>query len=79
MCTNRIEITKQYDIPLRVRYVQIGQDLLQHSLCLSVRIRDLALRAFFCDRYKGRISVYSRGGTENQLLHTMVPHDITEI
>ena len=26
--TNRIEITKQYDIPLRVRYVQIGQDVL---------------------------------------------------
>src|SRR5699024_8175572 len=57
MCSDRVEVTEQDNIPFRICCVKICQDLLKHPLCPSVRIGAGSLRAFLCDRNERRISV----------------------
>ena len=78
MGPDRIEVTEQHDIPLRIPYVQVCQDLFQHPLRLSVRIGDLSLRAFLRDRDLRRVSVYGRGRTEDHIFAAMISHHIAQ-
>ena len=78
MCSDRVEVTKKYYIPLRICCMKICQDLLQHPLCPSVWICAGSFRAFLSDRNKCRITIYCCRRTKDNILHTMVSHNITK-
>ena len=78
VCADRIKVSQKHDIPFRIPDMKIGQDLLQHALCLSVRIGDLAFRTILGDRNLRRISVYRCGRTEDHVLTAMLAHHIAE-
>ena len=59
--------------------MKVCKDLLQHPLRPSVRIRAGSLRALFSDRDERRITVYGCGRTEDNVLHAVVSHHITEV
>ena len=79
MSTNGVEIAEKQDVPLRICGMKIGQNLLQHALGTAVGVCHLTLRTLFGDGYESRIAVYGCGGTEDQVLHTMISHNITEV
>ena len=78
MSSDWVEVTKKYDVPLRICCMKICQDLLQHPFCPSVWICTCSLRALFCDRDKCRITIYCCRRTENDILHAVISHYITE-
>ena len=78
MCSDRVEVTKQDHVPFRICRMDICQHLLQHALGPSVWIGRCSLRAFLGDRNLCRIPVYRCGRTEDNVLHTVISHLITE-
>ena len=78
MSSDWVEVTKKYDIPLRICCMKICQDLLQHPFCPSVWICTCSLRALFCDRDKCRVTIYCCRRTEDDILHAVISHYITE-
>ena len=74
MCADRVEVTKQDDVPFRIGGMYVRQDLLQHPLRPAIRVRADALRAVFRDRNEGGISVDRRAGAEDDVLAAMLPH-----
>ena len=78
VCPDRVKVTKQHNIPLRISCVKICQNLLQHSFCTSVWVGDFSFRTLFCDRDLCRISVYCCGRTEDHVLASVFSHHITK-
>ena len=78
MCTDRVEIAEQHDLPLVVAPPDIREDPLLHGFCCTVWICGLAERALLGDRDKSRIAVDCCRGRENDLLYAVLPHDITQ-
>ena len=78
VCSDRVEISQEDNVPLRISRMQVSQYLLQHPFCPSVRICTGSLRAFLCNRDKCRVAVYSCRRAEDDVLHTMVSHYVTE-
>ena len=78
MSSDWIEIAQQNHVPLRISHMEICENLLQHALGLAVRIGNLALRAVLCNRHEGRISIYSGGGAEYNILDSMISHHIAQ-
>ena len=76
MRSDRVEITKQDDIHIRICLLYICHDLFHHRLCPSIRIRALSLRTLLCDRHLFRTSVYSCRRTEYNILNTGLFHNI---
>ena len=76
MSTDRIKVTKKHYIPLRICFLDICKNLLQHGFCPSVRIGALSFRAFLCDRNNCRIAIYSCRGRENNIFDSMLSHYI---
>ena len=59
--------------------MQVSEDLFQHPFCPSVRIGTGSFRAFFSDRDKCRISVYSCRRTEDNIFNSVISHGVTQI
>ena len=78
MCADRIEVAKQHNIPLIVRSVNVRQNLLEHGLRPSIRIRADTLRAALRDRNLRRISVNGSRRTEDNIFYAVIPHLITK-
>ena len=78
MGTNRIEVTKQNHIPLRVCLLNICQNLLQHGLCPAVRVCTLPLWTLLRNRDNCRIAINCRAGRKDNVLYTMLPHHINQ-
>ena len=74
--TDRIKITKQHYVPLRICFLDVCKNLLQHGFGPAIWIGTLSFRTFFCDRDLCRISIYSCRGRENNILNTMFSHYI---
>ena len=78
MGPDRIKIPEQNYIPFRIAYMQVRENLFQHSFGLPVWIGDLTLGALFCYGNKCRIAVYSSGGAEDNILTAVVSHYIAQ-
>ena len=78
MGADGVEIPEQHDVPLRIRRVQVREDLFQHGLGAAVGIRDFSLRAVLGDRDKGRVPVDRGAGGEHDALHAVAPHAVAE-
>ena len=77
--TDRVEVTKQDDIPLRICRVNIRQNLLLHPLGPAIRIRAGALRAVLRNRNLRRIAIHCRRARENDILAAMRTHLVGQI
>ena len=77
--TDRVEVTKQDDIPLRICRMNIGQNLLLHPLGPAIRISAGSLRAVLRDRNLRRIAVHRRRAGENDVLAAMRTHLVGQI
>ena len=62
MCSDRIEVSEQDNVEVRLCLIDIDKYILDHALGGSVRIGCFALREILGDRHLIRLSVYSRGG-----------------
>ena len=57
-------------------FMEIGQNLLQHSLGLPIRIGNFSFRALFCNGNHRRISINRCRGRENNIFYPMFTHHI---
>ena len=78
MRTDRIEVTKENYIPLRICLLNVCKDLLQHGFCPAIRICTLTLRTLLCDRNDCRVAVYCCRRRENNIFYIMFSHNIYE-
>ena len=78
VCADRVKVAEQHDIPVRIRGVEVGQNLFEHRLGSAVGIRDLSLRALFRNRNKGRIAIDGCTRGEDNILDAVLPHALTE-
>ena len=78
MRSDRIEVTKQDNIPFRICGVDVGQNLLEHAFCPAVWVGRGSLRALLGDRNLCRIAVYGCRRTEDDVLYAVVSHLIAE-
>ena len=76
--TYRIEIAKQYNIPLIVCLLNIHEHLFKHRLGLSIRIGAVTLGALLGNGNDGRITINSSTRRENHILTAILTHNITE-
>ena len=60
MRTDRVKVTKEYNVPFGICLLNIREDLLKHGFCPAVRICTLSLGAFFGDRNERRITIDCR-------------------
>ena len=78
MRADRIEVTQQHHVPLRVSFLQVYHHLLEHGLRLSVRVRALSLGAVFGDRDDSGVAIDGCGGREDDVLAVMTTHHIQQ-
>ena len=78
MRTDRVEVTQQHHIPLRIRTVQIGKDALEHGFGLAIRIGGLVLGTIFGDRNHLGVAIDGRAAREDDVLHIMVARYIEQ-
>ena len=78
MRSDRVEVTKQDNIPFWICGVDVGQNLLEHAFCPAVWVGRGSLRALLGDRNLCRIAVYGCRRTEDDVLYAMVSHLIAE-
>ena len=78
MRSDRVEVAKQDNIPFRICGVDVGQNLLEHAFCPAVWVGRGSLRALLGDRNLCRIAVYGCRRTEDDILHAVISHYITE-
>ena len=74
MCTDRIEVTKQNNIPFRISLLKVCKNLLDHPLGPSVRIGAYALRAVLSDRNLSGITINSCRRRENNIFNASFSH-----
>ena len=74
MRADRIEVAQQRNAPVRLRFLQVGQDLLNHQLAFTVRALRRTGREAFDVRDFGLVAVDGRGGAENKVFHARGAH-----
>ena len=67
MGADRVEVAQQGDAPLRLRFLQIGQDLLHHQLAFAVRALRRPGREAFNVRDFRLIAVDGGGGAKDEV------------
>ena len=60
VCTDWVEVTQENDVPLVVGLLYVHENLLEHRLCLAVRVSAVALWTLLCDRNDSRVAINSR-------------------
>ena len=76
MRPNGIKVAQQDYIPLRIRFLNVHQNLFQHRFGPAIRVRTLSFRALLRNRNDCGISVYCRRWWENNVLHAVFTHHI---
>ena len=76
MCSDWVKVAKKHYIPLRICFLNVGENLLQHGLGPTVRIGALSLRTVFCNRNLCRITINRCRRRENNVLYIMLSHHI---
>ena len=74
MRADRVEVAQQRDAPLRLRFLQVGQDLLHHQLAFAVRALRGAGREAFNVRDFGLIAVDGGGGAKDKVFDVRCAH-----
>ena len=74
MCSNRIEITKDHNIPFIICPLYIHQYLLKHTFSPTIRIGKNTFRTILSNWNFYRISIYSSTTAEYDILATMFSH-----
>ncbi len=67
MRADRVEIAQKDNVPFRLRRLQIGQNLLEHTLCPSVGVGALSLRTILRHRDHRRFAVNRSRRRENHI------------
>ena len=78
MGANRIEVAQQCDAPVRLRFLQVSQDLLNHQLAFAVRALRSTGREALDIRNFGLVAVDGGGGAENKVFHARSAHSGNE-
>ena len=76
--TDRVEITQQNNVPFRICFLDICQNLFQHGFRPAVRVCALSLRALLGDRDHRRISVHGCRRGKDDILHIVLAHYINQ-
>ena len=76
--TDRVEITQQNNVPFRICFLDICQNLFQHGFCPTVGVCALSLRAFLGDRDHRRIAVHGCRRGKDDILHIVLAHYINQ-
>ena len=71
---DRVEVAQQGNAPLRLGFLQVGQDLLHHQLAFAVRALRGAGREAFDIRDFRLIAVDGSGGAKDKVLHASGAH-----
>ena len=71
---DRVEVAQQGNAPLRLGFLQVGQDLLYHQLAFAVRALRGAGREAFDIRDFRLIAVDGSGGAKDKVLHASGAH-----
>ncbi len=71
-----IKVPKQDHVPLLVRLLNIGKNLLQHGFGPSIRVGALTLGTFLRDGNESRVPVYRGAGGKDDVFHIMLSHHI---
>ena len=78
MRSDRVDVTKQDNIPFRICGVNVGQTLLEHAFCPAVWVGRGSLRALLGDRNLCRIAVYGGRRTEDDVLCAKISKEIAQ-
>ena len=74
MGANRVEVTQQGNAPLRLGFLQVGQDLLHHQFAFTVGALRGASREAFDIRDFRLVAVDGGGGAKDEVLHARGAH-----
>ena len=78
MCADRIEIAQTHDGEIRLSRAQVAQDLLDHELGATVRIRGRSRRHVFGERQRHRCAVDGRRAREDKLVDAALLHGLQQ-
>ena len=71
-----VEVAQKNHVPLVVRLLDVGENLLQHGLGPAVRVGAFSFGAVLGDGDDGGIAVHGGAGGEDDVLHIVLPHDV---
>ena len=74
MRADRVEVAQQRDAPVRLRFLQVSEDLLDHQLAFTVRALRSPGREAFDIRDFWLVAVHGGGGAENKVFHARGAH-----
>ena len=74
MCADRVEVAQQRDAPLRLGFLQVGQDLLYHQLAFAIRALRRTGREAFNVRNFWLIAVDGCGRAEDKVFNVGRTH-----
>ena len=75
---DRIEVSQQHYIPLRISLLHVHQHFFQHTLRLAVGVGAMALRALLRNRNLRRVAVHSGAGREDDVLAAVFAQHIQQ-